>query len=86
MIEIPELPEEIEEILFLQGSSAWMFGWNITNKKIPVDKNENLFVEVTVKLKRKFHKYSECTQLKFLCKVKVSKDTYRSKVSIRKIL
>ena len=35
--QLPELPEEVETMLFLQGKSSWMFKWNILNKNIPIN-------------------------------------------------
>jgi hypothetical protein len=33
---LPKLPDPIETRLFLQGRDAWVFGWNLLNKNVPL--------------------------------------------------
>lgn len=79
---LPELPDSIETILFLQGRDAWVFGWNLLNDTFPIESDEIIVLEVIAKLKKEFHRYNKTTHYHFSCKIQRKKDLYHSRVSI----
>ncbi len=82
--QLPLLPEIVENKLFLQGRDPWIYGWELKNNQFPIESKHIISIEVVVRLKKEFHQYVEQTQYTFLCKVKLTEDTYRPKVSIAK--
>ena len=82
--QLPELPDPVEIKLFFQGRDAWLFSWNLLNEDLPIESNDTISLEVTVKLKREFHDYRITTRQNFLCKVKMQEDIYRPKLSVTK--
>jgi len=82
---LPELPDHVETRLFFQGRDAWMFSWKLMNKDIPINSNEAIALEVTIKLKKEFHEYVTDTKFRYLCNVEMQEDLYHPKLSMRKI-
>jgi len=80
--QLPFLPEFLETKLFFEGRDAWIYSWCLSNRVHTIESGYEICLEVIAKLKREFHQYQERTQYKFSCKVKLSEDIYRSKVSI----
>lgn len=85
LYQLPELPDSVETMLFLQGRGAWMFTWNLLNKNTPVQANDTILIEVIAKLKKEFHCYKTETCHKYMCNVQSQKDIYHPKLSVTEI-
>jgi hypothetical protein len=83
--ELPELPDAVETRLFLQGRTPWNFYWTLLNSDVPIAADEIILIEVTAKLKREFHHHGTIVQHRFRCKVRMTEDVYRPRVSIKRI-
>jgi len=84
LVQLPTLPEFVETKLFLQGRSAWVYSWNLKNKKIPIEFKDKISLSVIVKLKKEFHQYLESKRYNFSCKAQLTKDFYHPKISVFK--
>ncbi len=80
--QLPLLPDPVETKLFLQGRDAWLFGWRLLNENLPVESNDTISVEVTVKLKKEFHCYKITRYHSFSCKVQMQDDIYHPNLSV----
>lgn len=83
--QLPELPDNVETQLFLQGRDAWTYTWNLLNLNIPIQKKDAISIEVVVKLKREFHCYQTKKRYKFMCNLQRKKDLYHPKLSVTEI-
>jgi hypothetical protein len=83
--ELPELPDAVETRLFLEGRTPWNFYWTLLNSDVPIAADEIILIEVTAKLKREFHHHGTIVQHTFRCKVRMTEDVYRPRVSIKRI-
>ncbi len=82
--QLPELRDPVETRLFLQGRDAWVFGWNLLNKSIHLERNDIVLIDVIVKLKREFHNYQSVKYHEFTCKVQMHDNLYDPKISVTK--
>ena len=84
--QLPELPENIETRLFLQGRDAWTYTWNLLNANMPIQKSDAISIEVVVKLKKEFHCHQNKKRYKFMCNLQRQKDLYHPKLSVTEII
>ena len=82
--QLPVLPDPVETRLFLQGRDAWVFSWDLLNKKLPLGENDIISIDVVAKLKREFHDYKSVKHHEFACKVQMREDLYHPKISVTK--
>ncbi|MBN2520369.1 MAG: hypothetical protein JXB17_07695 [Bacteroidales bacterium] len=83
LMQLPILPEFVETKLFLEGRDAWIFSWRL-EKEGPILSKDTITLYVVAKLKKEFHQYNECKHYKYLCKIKLTQDIYRPKLTITK--
>jgi len=82
--QLPSFPEYIDIELFFASRGAWLFYWKVIDL-IPKDGIANkIILEVTVKLKKRYHDFVENTEFKFYCIAEVTDDLYTPKISIKK--
>ena len=81
--QLPLLPDSIETKLFFEGRDAWVYSWSL-EKPYPLRSNDEIVLEVVVKLKKEFHHCKITTRHKFLCKVQQGEDIYHPKMSVTK--
>jgi len=81
--QLPILPEPVETKLFFEGRHAWIFSWSFIRQD-RIELKDQIILDVVAKLKKEFHPYNESTHYKYSCKVKLTKDIYRPKVTVKK--
>ncbi len=79
---LPILSENVEMKLFFEGRDAWVFNWELL-KNDSGDPLNVICIGVTVKLKKEFHGLNIPVRYRYLCKVKMVDDIYRSVISIK---
>ncbi|MFA7232435.1 MAG: hypothetical protein WC071_14270 [Victivallaceae bacterium] len=83
--QLPNFPEYIEIELYFASSGAWLFYWKVIDL-IPKDGLANkVILEVTVKLKRRFHDFVKNTEFKFNCIAEKTDNIYTPIISTKKI-
>ena len=82
---LPELPDDVETRLFLQGRDAWIYTWNLLYATTPIQENEAISIKVVVKLKKEFHCHEVTRKFTYMCKIQRQKDVYHPKLSVTEI-
>lgn len=78
---LPELPDEVERKLFLQGRDAWTYRWYLLDQDARNPRHP-ISVEVEAKLKKEFMQYQLRTRYMFVCELQLQPDIYKAKVSV----
>jgi len=83
--ELPNFSNKVETEIFFSSSGAWLFYWNVIDV-IPKNGLANkIILEVTVKLKKKYHLDIKDHEFKFCCFAEVTDDIYTPIISTKKL-
>lgn len=81
---LPELPEYVEEMLFLQGRKAWTYNWQLLEQDAQ-NASHPITLAVEAKLKREFSSYQISPCNAFRCRLNLRPDIHAAKPSVQKM-